>query len=116
MPSAMPRPTQTGHTEVNGVNYYYALYGTGQPLLLLHGGFGQIEMFGPNLATLAQHRCVIGVDLHGHGRTPLGHRNISLIDMGRDMAGVLDSLGAIRWAAGLRCSWRSNIRTGCAVW
>ena len=93
MPGALPPPTQTGHRQVNGVNYYYALYGTGEPLLLLHGGFGQIEMFGPNLATLAQHRCVIGVDLHGHGRTPLGHRNISLIDMGRDMAGVLDLLG-----------------------
>jgi len=28
-------------------NYYYAVYGKGEPLLLLHGGLGQIEMFGP---------------------------------------------------------------------
>lgn len=93
MPTPTLPPTRTGHTDVNGVNYYFALYGTGEPLLLLHGGLGQIEMFGPNLATLAQQRCVIGVDLHGHGRTPLGDRTISLIDMGHDMAGVLDSLG-----------------------
>ena len=35
----------------------------------------------------------IGVDLQGHGRTPLGDREISLVDMGNDMAGVLKKLG-----------------------
>ena len=74
-------------------NYYYAIYGTGEPLLLLHGGFGQIEMFGPDLARLAQSRQVIGIDLQGHGRTALGNRKISLVDIGSDMAGVLKKLG-----------------------
>jgi pimeloyl-ACP methyl ester carboxylesterase len=87
------QPTKSGHAAVNSVNYYYAIYGTGEPLLLLHGGLGQIEMFGSNLARLAQGRQVIGVDLHGHGRTPLGDREISLVDMGNDMAGVLKQLG-----------------------
>jgi pimeloyl-ACP methyl ester carboxylesterase len=85
--------TQSGHAAVNGVNYYYAIYGSGEPLLLLHGGLGQIEMFGPNLTTLPQSRQVIGVDLHGHGRTDLGSREISLVDMGHDMAGVLKNIG-----------------------
>jgi pimeloyl-ACP methyl ester carboxylesterase len=93
METALPKPTKTGHAAVNGVNYYYAVYGKGEPLLLLHGGLGQIEMFGPNLARLAQTRQVIGVDLHGHGRTPLGKREISIVDMGNDMAGVLEKLG-----------------------
>ena len=93
MPTAMPTPTRTGHQDVNGVNYYYAVYGTGAPFLLQHGGLGQIEMLGGNLAALAQHRQVIGVDLQGHGRTALGDRPISLIDMGHDMAGVLQALG-----------------------
>ena len=93
METAMPKPTKTGHAAVNGVNYYYAIYGSGEPLLLLHGGLGQIEMFGPNLTRLAQNRLVIGVDLHGHGRTALGDREISLIDMGDDMAGVLKKIG-----------------------
>jgi len=88
-----PKPTKSGHAAVNGVNYYYAVYGTGEPLLLLHGGLGQIEMFGPNLTKLAESRQVIGVDLHGHGRTPLGSREISLVDIGNDMAGVLETLG-----------------------
>jgi pimeloyl-ACP methyl ester carboxylesterase len=91
--TATPKPTKSGHAAVNGVNYYYAVYGTGEPLLLLHGGLGQIEMFGPNLTKLAQSRQVIGVDLQGHGRTPLGDREISLVDMGNDMAGVVKKLG-----------------------
>jgi pimeloyl-ACP methyl ester carboxylesterase len=91
--TSIPKPTKSGHAAVNGVNYYYAIYGNGEPLLLLHGGFGQIEMFGPNLTKLAQSRQVIGVDLQGHGRTPLGNRKISLVDIGNDMAGVLNKLG-----------------------
>jgi pimeloyl-ACP methyl ester carboxylesterase len=93
MQTATPKPTKSGHAAVNGVNYYYAVYGTGEPLLLLHGGLGQIEMFGPSLTKLAQSRQLIGVDLQGHGRTPLGDRELSLVDMGNDMAGVLKKLG-----------------------
>jgi pimeloyl-ACP methyl ester carboxylesterase len=89
----LPEPTRSGHIPVNGVSYYFAIYGKGEPLLLLHGGLGQIEMFGPNLTKLAASRQVIGVDLHGHGRTPLGNRDISLVDMGNDMAGLLKKLG-----------------------
>jgi pimeloyl-ACP methyl ester carboxylesterase len=88
-----PQPTKSGHVAVNGVNYYYAVYGKGEPLLLLHGGLGQIEMFGPNLQTLAKSREVIGVDLHGHGRTDLGNRDISLIDMGADLGVLVKKLG-----------------------
>ena len=93
MQTVTPKPNKSGHAAVNGVNYYYAVYGTGEPLLLLHGGMFHTEMFGPNLTKLAQSRQVIGVDLQGHGRTPLGDREISLIDIGNDMAGVLKKLG-----------------------
>jgi pimeloyl-ACP methyl ester carboxylesterase len=50
-------------------------------------------MFGPILPVLAENRQVIGVDLHGHGRTPLGDRKISLPDIGDDMAVLLGALG-----------------------
>jgi len=87
------KPAKNGHIAVNGVNYYYAIYGKGEPLLLLHGGMFHTEMFGPNLTKLAQSRQVIGIDLQGHGHTPLGDREISLVDMGNDMGGVLKKLG-----------------------
>ena len=88
-----PAPVRSGYVEANGVNYYYQVHGQGEPLLLLHGGLGSIEMFGPVLAMLAAERQVIAVDLHGHGRTALGDREISLVDMGDDLATVLRELG-----------------------
>jgi pimeloyl-ACP methyl ester carboxylesterase len=49
----MATTPQTGYAPVNGLNMYYAIYGTGEPLILLHGGFGLTEMFGPILPMLA---------------------------------------------------------------
>jgi pimeloyl-ACP methyl ester carboxylesterase len=91
-PARRPAPARSGHSKTNGVNYYYEIYGEGEPLLLLHGGLGSIGMFGPVLPMLAESRQVIGVDLHGHCRTPLGERKISLVDMGDDMAVLLKEL------------------------
>jgi pimeloyl-ACP methyl ester carboxylesterase len=91
--TAGAKPAKKGHLEVNGVNYYYEIHGKGEPVLLLHGGLGQIEMFGPVLAALSKNRQVIGVDLQGHGRTSLGDREISPIDMGEDMAALVKKLG-----------------------
>jgi pimeloyl-ACP methyl ester carboxylesterase len=85
---------QTGHAELNGVNYYYEIRGEGAPLLVLHGGLGSIDMFEPILPALGKDRKIIAVDLHGHGRTQLGKRaEISLVDQGNDMAALLDKLG-----------------------
>jgi pimeloyl-ACP methyl ester carboxylesterase len=84
---------RSGYVAANGLNYYYEVHGEGEPILLLHGGLGNIGMFGPVLPALAESRQVIGVDLHGHGRTALGDRLISLIDMGDDMASLLGQLG-----------------------
>jgi pimeloyl-ACP methyl ester carboxylesterase len=92
-PKAAPAVTKSGYVEANGVNYFYRIYGEGEPLLLLHGGLGSIDMFAPILPILAEGRQVIGVDLQGHGRTALGDRPISLIDMGDDMATILKELG-----------------------
>ena len=88
-----PTPVKTGYVTANGIDYYYAVYGKGEPLLLLHGGLGQIEMFGPNLGALAAERQVIGVDLQGHGRTRLGNRPIDLVNIADDLAIILQQLG-----------------------
>ena len=86
-------PAKSGRVAANGIDYYYEIHGDGEPLLVLHGGLGSIDMFGPSPDLLAAGRQVIAVDLHGHGRTPLGDRPISLIDMGDDMAVLLERLG-----------------------
>ena len=91
--AAKSTPTKTGYVEANGIKYYYELHGKGEPLLLLHGGLGSIDMFGPLLPQFAQNRQVIAIDLHGHGRTELGNRPINLMDIGNDLAIVLKELG-----------------------
>lgn len=87
------RPMSSGHISANGLSYYYEIHGNGEPLLLLHGGLGHSGMFGPVLPLLAANRQVIAVDLHGHGRTSLGMRDIDLSDIGDDMAEILTQLG-----------------------
>jgi pimeloyl-ACP methyl ester carboxylesterase len=91
-PPSRPKPVRTGYVPANGVNYYYEIYGRGEPLLLLHGGLGSIEMFSAALPLLAKQRQIIAVDLQGHGRTALGDRPISLSAMGDDMATLLGKL------------------------
>src|SRR5687768_6555109 len=85
-------PIRSGHVDANGVRYYYEIHGTGEPLLLLHGGLGSIDMFAPVLPTLSASRQIVAVDLHGHGRTTLGNRPINLVDIGNDLAVVLRTL------------------------
>jgi pimeloyl-ACP methyl ester carboxylesterase len=83
---------KSGFVKANGLDYYYEITGKGEPLLLLHGGLGSTDMFRPILPRFSK-RQVIAVDLQGHGRTALGSRKFDLVDMGDDMATVLDQLG-----------------------
>jgi len=84
---------QTGYAPVNGLNIYYEIHGTGQPLILLHGGFGQTGMFAAILPLLAAGRQVIAADLQAHGRTADIDRPLSLEAMGDDVAGLIRHLG-----------------------
>jgi len=93
MPALAISAMKNGRVEINGIHYYYELHGQGEPVLCLHGGLGSIDLFGPNVPFLSEHRQVIAVDLQGHGRTTLGDRPISLIDMGDDMSALLETLG-----------------------
>ena len=50
--AAAPAPAKSGYVEANGVRYYYEIHGKGEPLLLLHGGLGSIDMFAPVMPML----------------------------------------------------------------
>jgi pimeloyl-ACP methyl ester carboxylesterase len=81
------------YAQVNGVNLYYETHGAGRPLILLHGGLGSGEMFGPVLPALAERHQVIAVDLQGHGRTADIDRPIDVRLMADDVAALIDHLG-----------------------
>ncbi|MFG2103643.1 alpha/beta fold hydrolase [Micromonospora echinaurantiaca] len=81
------------YADVNGVHLYYETHGTGRPMILLHGGLGSGEMFGPILPTLAEHHQVVAVDLQGHGRTADVDRPLDVTLMADDVAALIDHLG-----------------------
>ena len=80
------------YANVNGINLYYEMHGSGRPLVLLHGGLGSGEMFGPVLTALAEHHQVINPDLQGHGRTADIDRPIDVRLMAGDIAALIDHL------------------------
>ncbi|MGC0314578.1 alpha/beta fold hydrolase [Kitasatospora acidiphila] len=81
------------YAEVNGVNLYYTEQGSGEPLVLLHGGLGSTDMVAPLIPALAEHRRVIAVDLQGHGRTADVDRPIRYETLGDDIAALIKHLG-----------------------
>src|SRR5207253_4892565 len=90
----MATTTATARTaRVNGIELGYQVEGRGDPLILLHGGFGSVEMFGPNVELLAARRQVIGVDLQSHGRSPAIDRPMRFETMADDIAALIRSLG-----------------------
>ncbi len=81
------------YAEVNGINLYYESHGSGRPLILLHGGLGSGEMFGPVLPLLAERHQVVVADLQGHGRTADIDRPLDVRLMAGDIAALIDHLG-----------------------
>jgi pimeloyl-ACP methyl ester carboxylesterase len=80
------------YAEVNGINLYYEIHGSGHPLILLHGGLMSGEMFEPILPTLTEQHQVITVDLQGHGRTADIDRSIDVRLMADDIAALIEHL------------------------
>ncbi len=92
-------PSTTGYADVNGLHLYYETYGSGAPLVLLHGGMLTIDLnFASLIPTLAQTHTVIGVEMQGHGRTANIHREITYANLATDIVALLDHLGIERAA------------------
>ncbi|HZA06006.1 MAG TPA: alpha/beta hydrolase [Propionibacteriaceae bacterium] len=99
MTSDMWTAEQTGtgaYADINGLHLYYETSGSGRPLVLLHGGLGSGEMFGPVVPALAAEHQVINVDLQAHGRTADIDRPLDLRLLADDIAALIDHLGLDR--------------------
>ena len=94
----LPKAKKSGYAEVNGIKLYYAIYGKGQPLLLLHGGLGNADYWGDQVPTFANKYQVIVVDSRGHGRSTRDGKPYSYGLMAADVLALLDFLKIKRTA------------------
>jgi len=79
--------------EVDGQSVYYEEYGKGDPLLLLHGGFGTGDSLLAIGQQLARHFRVIAPDRSGHGHTSDKGGPLTYDDMTTETIGVIEALG-----------------------
>lgn len=78
---------------VNGVNIYYEIYGEGTPLVMLHGGYTDSDVWTVETQILEKSFQVIEIDSRGHGRSTDGEGPITYELMADDTMRLLDQLG-----------------------
>jgi pimeloyl-ACP methyl ester carboxylesterase len=91
-PAAMPSPASSGMAEVNGISMYYATYGAGDPVLLIHGGLGHADLWVAQVADLMTDHLVIVADSRGHGRSTRNADPYGYDLMAADYLALLDVL------------------------
>src|SRR5215469_11765348 len=57
----------------NGVNIRYVIAGKGEPVILVHGFAGNLEIWTPLIADLSKDHEVIAFDCRGHGKSDKPH-------------------------------------------
>ena len=85
--------TGGGYVDAGGVRTYYEVHGSGDPLVLLHGGFCTVETVDGLTAGLAQHYTVYTPERRGHGRTADVDGPITYPMMAADTIAFLDAVG-----------------------
>ncbi|RWB06665.1 MAG: alpha/beta fold hydrolase [Mesorhizobium sp.] len=91
-PAAMPKPDQSGYAPVNGIQMYYAVFGAGDPVLLIHGGLGHADIWASQVATFSKTHKVIVADSRGHGRSTRTEQPYGYDLMASDYLALLDYL------------------------
>ncbi|MBY3154828.1 alpha/beta hydrolase [Rhizobium laguerreae] len=89
---SMPVAKTSGMAEVNDSKMYYAEYGEGNPILFIHGGLGNAEVWGHQVADFARDHRVIVADSRGHGRSTRGQQPFGYDLMTSDYVALLDYL------------------------
>ncbi|UGY08610.1 alpha/beta fold hydrolase [Phyllobacterium pellucidum] len=91
-PQPMPKANKSGTAPVNGIEMYYAVYGKGPPVLLIHGGLGYADIWGAQVADLSKDHMVIVAESRGHGRSTRTADPYSYDLMASDYVALLDYL------------------------
>jgi pimeloyl-ACP methyl ester carboxylesterase len=102
----LPDTDDQGYVEHDGARIWYAAYGSGPPVILLHGGLGHSGNWGYQVPALVEggYRTVV-IDSRGHGRSTRDQRPYSYELMASDVLAVMDILqleqaGFIGWSDG----------------
>ena len=90
---SLPTPVSSGKAEVNGASIWYAVFGKGSPVVLLHGGLANSNYWGNQVPALAAKHQVIVIDSRGHGRSTRSSAPYGYELMASDVLGVMDQLG-----------------------
>lgn len=93
-PASQPiKPSDSGYADVNGLKLYYEVYGSGKPIVLLHGSFMNIPLnWAQVIPVLAKDRKVIVAEMQAHGRTKDIPREFTYENMADDVSGLLKHL------------------------
>ncbi|WP_156528387.1 alpha/beta fold hydrolase [Bradyrhizobium stylosanthis] len=89
----LPKAAQSGLAPVNGIKVWYAMFGRGEPVLLLHGGLANANYWGHQVRALQRHYQVIVMESRGHGRSTRNQEPYGYDLMASDVIGLLDHLG-----------------------
>jgi pimeloyl-ACP methyl ester carboxylesterase len=89
---ALPKPDASGILPINGVRVWYAEFGHGAPVILVHGGLANSDYWGLQVPVLAAHYRVIVLDSRGHGRSTRNDAPIDYDLMASDVLALMDYL------------------------
>lgn len=93
-PPALPAPALEGRVAHDGALIWFAAFGEGSPVILLHGAGGDSDNFGYQVpALLADHHRVIVIDSRGQGRSTMGPGALGYERMESDVIAVMDQIG-----------------------
>lgn len=89
----LPATRDQGHVEHDNARIWYAAYGAGLPVILLHGGLGHSGNWGYQVPALVRggYRAVL-IDSRGHGRSTRDERPLSYGSMASDVLALMDAL------------------------
>jgi pimeloyl-ACP methyl ester carboxylesterase len=91
MPS-LPTADESGYAPVNGIRIWYAEFGHGSPVILLHGGLANASYWGKLVPALSGRYRVIVMDSRGHGRSTRNAEPFGYDLMASDVIGLMDFL------------------------